>query len=117
MFKKVFFTVVFSVIVLSSATLVLAQDFGLKATAEKAQYGETTDIYSMIGTILKLGLSMVGIVFLAIMFYAGLRWMTGRGNEEFATKAKDAMFNATFGFILVAAAYGLTVFIFSKLVN
>ena len=95
----------------------LAQDFGLQATAQKAQYGESGDIYSSIRTVLQLGLSMVGIIFLAIMFYAGLRWMTGRGNEELATKAKDAMFNAAMGFVLVLAAYGLTAFIFSKLVK
>lgn len=115
MFKKVFFTLVFALAIFSSFSLVLAQDYGLKDTAEKAQYGDTGDIYSMIGTVLKLGLSVVGIIFLGVMFYAGLRWMTARGNEEFATKAKGAMFNATMGLILVVAAYGLTVFIFSKL--
>ncbi len=117
MLKKVFFIAVFSLISFTTTVTALAQDFGLRATAEKAQYGETADIYSTISTILRLGLSMVGIIFLAIMFYAGLRWMTGRGNEELATKAKDAMFNAAMGLILIIAAYGLTVFIFSKLVN
>lgn len=49
------------------------------------------------------------------MFYAGLRWMTARGNEEFATKAKDAMFAATIGLILVVASYGIATFIFSRI--
>lgn len=117
MFKKVFLVFLFSLAMLCSVAPVFAQDFGLQATAEKAQYGETTDIYSMIGTILRLGLSAMGIIFLAVMFYAGMRWMTARGNEEFATKAKEAMFAAMMGFFLVVAAYGLTLFVFSKLVK
>lgn len=117
MFKTVIFVILFSLVSFTTFVPVLAQDFGLKATAEKAQYGESTDIYSVIRTILQFGLSMVGIVFLGMMFYAGLRWMTARGNEELATKGKDAMVNAAIGFVLVVAAYGLTVFIFSKLVD
>lgn len=111
------FVLLFSVLVLTSTAVVLAQDFGLKATAEKAQYGDTDNVYSTISLIIRVGLSFVGVIFLAIMFYAGLRWMTGRGNEEFATKAKEAMFNATMGLILVSLAYALTVFVFSRLIK
>lgn len=95
------------------ATPAFAQ-FGLKETARQAQYGET-DIVSLVGSIISIVLSFIGLVFLAIMFYAGLRWMTARGNEEFATKAKDAMFNATVGLILVVASYGIATFIFNQL--
>lgn len=115
MLKKIFFASLFSLLILIATIPALAQDYGLKATAQKAQYGESTDVYSAIRMVLQLGLSMLGIVFLGVMFYAGLRWMTARGNEEFTTKAKDALFNATFGFILVSLAYALTTFIFSKL--
>ncbi len=94
----------------------VAAQFGLQATANKAQY-EETNIYSVISTVISMVLSFTGIVFLAVMFYAGLRWMTARGNEEFATKAKDAMFAATIGFILVVAAYGISTFVFNNLLK
>ncbi|MBP6859426.1 MAG: hypothetical protein KBC69_02290 [Candidatus Magasanikbacteria bacterium] len=113
MLKKIVFCLA---LVASSFILtapVLAQ-FGLKETARQAQYGES-DIYSYIGSLISIILSFVGIIFLAIMFYAGLRWMTARGNEEFATKAKDAMFAAIIGLILVVAAYGIATFIFSRI--
>ena len=98
---------------LSVVSPALAQ-FGLDITGKKAQYGET-NIYTMIGAIISVVLSLAGLVFLAIMFYAGLRWMTARGNEEFITKAKNAMFGALIGFILVTVSYGLSAFIFSRL--
>lgn len=91
----------------------LAQ-FGLDVTGRKAQYGES-NVYDVIGTVISVVLSLAGLIFLAIMFYAGLRWMTARGNEEFIEKAKSAMFGALMGLILVTASYGLSVFIFSRL--
>lgn len=116
MFKKPLFIILISITLLSSALPAAAQ-FGLQQTANKAQYGETTDIYSAIRSIVNVVLSLVGIVFLAIMFYGGLRWMTARGNEDKVTKAKEAMYAAIIGFILVVASYGLSTFIINRLTN
>jgi len=115
MFRKILPTLVFALLMLGLANPALAQ-FGLKETATKAQYSET-NIYSTICTIISVVLSMAGLVFLVIMFYAGLRWMTARGNEEFISKAKSAMFAAIIGFILVTVSYGLSTFIFSRLIK
>ena len=115
--KKIVETGITLAVTLSLTGPILAQSyFGLQQSATQAQYGET-NIYSTITTIISVGLSVIGIVFLAIMFYAGLRWMTARGNDELAGKAKDAMVNAILGLILVTLAYGLTTFVFSKLVR
>ncbi len=117
MLKKIILSAIFLLVSMGIETKVLAQDYGLEATARRAHYGENADIYAATSTVLQFILGAVGIVFLAIMFYAGLRWMTARGNEEFTARAKDAMFNAMMGFILVVIAYGLTVFIFGKLLG
>ena len=98
-----------------SASFVYAQ-FGLQDTASRAQYQEG-DIYSTISTAISVVLLVIGIVFLVIMIYAGLRWMTARGNETFIEKAKDAMFGAVMGLILVSVSYALSVFIFSRLIK
>src|SRR3989338_11189419 len=111
MYKRLVLLLVLLVTLLFAASPVLAQNFGLDATAKKAQYGET-DIYSTISTVISIVLSLSGLAFLAIMFYAGLRWMTARGNEEFITKAKSAMFGALIGFILVTVSYGFFLFFF-----
>lgn len=114
--RKFFFTsLLLFVSIFALPTQVFAQ-FGLDTTAQHAQY-EQTNIYSVLSTVIALVLSFTGVVFLAIMFYAGLCWMTARGNEEFAAKAKEAMFAAIMGLILVAAAYGISTFIFSKITS
>ena len=113
MYKKLVSLFILVLISFFAVSPALAQ-FGLDVTGKKAQYGES-NVYDVVGSVVGFVLSLAGLVFLAIMFYAGLRWMTARGNEEFIEKAKNAMFGALMGFILVTASYGLSVFIFSRL--
>ncbi len=117
MLKKIFLSLGIVSVMLFVASPALAQ-FGLQATGDKAQYDTAnTNIYSIISSTISVVLSVAGLVFLAIMFYAGLRWMTARGNEEFVAKAKEAMYGALIGFILVTISYGLSAFVFSKLIK
>lgn len=116
MLKKIFPTLVFALLVFGLVSPALAQ-FGLETTAKKAQYADNPDIYVTISTIISVVLSMAGLAFLGIMFWAGLRWMTARGNEEFIAKAKSAMFAAIIGFILVTVSYGISTFVFSRLIK
>jgi hypothetical protein len=51
------------------------------------------------------------------MIYAGILWMTAQGNEQQVTKAKQLMFNAAIGMIIIFAAYALTTFIGSQLLQ
>ena len=92
---------------------------GLNETAGKikAFSGKTNDDYgtefiaSRAGEIIGLVLSFIGILFLALMIYAGIGWMTAAGNDQKITKSKDLLINATIGLILVFSAYAITVFI------
>ena len=116
--KRLILSLILLVTLIFGASPVLAQNFGLDATAKKAEYSTgSTDIYSTISTVISVGLSLAGIVFLAIMFYAGLRWMTARGNEEFIDRAKNAMHAAIIGFILVTLSYAISAFVFSRLIK
>lgn len=63
------------------------------------------------GGIIGVILSFVGVLFLGLMIYAGLMWMTAQGNEQQVTKAKDLITNSVIGLIIVFAAYAITVFI------
>ncbi len=116
MFKKSLFIFLFSVLLLSSALPAAAQ-FGLDQSRGNAGYSKTTDIYSTVGDIVRAVLSFVGIIFLAIMFYGGLRWMTARGDEAKITKAKDAIMAAIIGFMVVVASYGISAFVIGKLTS
>lgn len=62
----------------------------------------------VIGTVIKTGLGLVGVVFLVLMVYAGYIWMIARGDESKVDKAKDTITNAIIGIVIVVGAYALT---------
>lgn len=63
------------------------------------------------GRIIGVILSFVGILFLALMIYAGITWMLAGGNEQTISKSKDLLVNAVIGLIIVFAAYAITIFV------
>lgn len=95
----------------------------LDTIAEHAQYkavGETPGkqgetVYTVTAKVVQTFLALIGILFFGLTTYAGIRWMTARGNEEYSTKAKDTLEAAVIGFIVVMAAYALTTFILNRL--
>jgi len=91
--------------------------YGLQNTARGAGYNLTATGTSMLQTVISTVLSLVAIAFLGLMLYAGLRWMTAKGNEEKVTNAKDIMEAAIIGFIIVVLSYGLSSYIFRLLAN
>jgi hypothetical protein len=69
----------------------------------------------LIGAVVEIILSVVGIVFFVLILYAGFNWMTARGNSEKIDKSKETIESALVGLIVVLAAYAITNFIFSNL--
>jgi len=52
-------------------------------------------------------LSVVGVVFLILMVYGGVRWMTARGESEIVEKSKGIIRNAMTGLVIVFLAYAI----------
>jgi cytochrome bd-type quinol oxidase subunit 2 len=69
------------------------------------------------GMAVNVFLSLLGIIFIALMLYGGYLWMTGRGNEEKITRAKDLIQAAIIGLIIVVAAYAISFFVFNRIVS
>lgn len=106
-----------------SALPASAEDYGLNesaglVTAYQDQVGNPDDNFlsTKLGTIIGIVLSFVGVIFLLLMIFAGLIWMTAQGNQERVTKAKDLMINAIIGLIIVMAAYAITAFVGDRLI-
>jgi len=97
---------------------------GLNETAGKvtAFSGQVVSDYdnflqTKTGQIISVVLSFVGVLFLILMIYAGITWMTAQGNEQQVTKAKSLLINAVIGIIIVFAAYALVTFIGDELIK
>lgn len=115
--RLVLFLVGMSVVVFGVVGVTHAQ--GLKnALGNVAPIGRAAGaegrIENITGTIINGALSLVGLIFLLLMVYAGFLWMTARGDEGQVEKAQNIVRTSMIGIVLVVSAYAITVFITSR---
>ena len=67
-----------------------------------------TTLSESVGRIIKVALSLVGTIFLALTIYAGILWMTAAGNESKTDSAKNILTAAVIGLVIVISAYAIT---------
>ncbi len=88
----------------------VGSDEGPYATADE------TTVSEIAGTAVKAFLSLLGVIFIILMIYAGHLWMTASGREEQLTKAKETLWRAIIGLIIVIGAYAIWEFLFVRFV-
>lgn len=87
----------------------------LSALAPKIGVDQTQTIGTIVGNIIAAVLSLVGVIFLALMVYAGYLWMTAAGESAQIDKAKKIITASIVGLVITLSAYAITFFITSKL--
>lgn len=98
--------------IVSAQSYDFAENSGLNTTGKALGYDlETTTPDVIIGRVIFIILGLLGIVFLGLMIYAGITWMTAQGNEQRVEKSKTMITEAIIGLVIVVIAYGLTYFI------
>ncbi len=107
--------VLLSVGFLFQSGIVSAEDYGLGATAQEAGVPTNRNLQQLAGDIIGTALSFISVVFFMLMIYGGFLWMTARGNSDQEGKARDTIFGAVIGIIIVLAAYAITSFVFDNL--
>lgn len=89
---------------------------GLQTIQQTSGLGNSS-IAEIVGTIIHIILTLLGVVSIGIVIYGGFRWMVAAGNEELITKAKKTLTNGAIGLAIVLASFGITQFILSSLVQ
>lgn len=65
----------------------------------------------VIGQVVQVILSFLGVIFLILMIYGGYLWMLASGNEQQIDKAKNLIKSAIAGLVIVLLAYIITAFV------
>lgn len=77
---------------------------------------EQTSIGVFIATrLIQPLLGLAGAIFLIMIIYAGILWMTDQGGLEGVTKAKKMLVHSTIGLILIVSAYSIAQFVINAL--
>jgi hypothetical protein len=85
------------------------------ALRNSAGFDPNTSISDVIATIIRVVLSLLGVIFLVLLVLGGYQWMTAGGNEDQVTKAQDRIKTAIIGLVIVLAAYAITAWVFTNL--
>lgn len=108
------FLMCFGVASVSGATGAGDAITGLDTTANSATLmpsAENSNISTVIGKIVGAGLAFIGVVFMILIIYGGILWMTARGNEQQVEKAKELIYAAVIGLVIVLSAYAITYYV------
>lgn len=92
---------------------VTAQDLGL-------YYGEaiglgTRSLQETIASIIRVVLSLLGIVALVIVIAGGFKWMTASGSDDKVKEAKKMIFQGIIGLAIVLSAFAISKFVIESL--
>ena len=98
----------------------LTEAFGSKVLLSDTGLGDyyavsSASLETRISKVVEVILSLVGVIFLILIIYSGLRWMTAGGNDQTLDKAKETLRQAIMGLIIVVGAYAISLFIFNSL--
>lgn len=73
--------------------------------------GEPTDIREIIVNIIKVLLTVIGIIFFIMILWSGYKWMISRGNENEISEAKSQLKSAIIGFVIITTSYVIVDFV------
>ena len=82
------------------------------AGSQGANYGTAVDPRLAAARIIRLVLTFLGIIFIALTIYAGFLWMTAAGEKEKIEKAQGIIKASAIGLLIILAAYSITLFAF-----
>jgi hypothetical protein len=72
-------------------------------------------IGAVVASIIKAVLGLIGIIFIVLIIYAGLLWMTSAGDEDKIEKAKKIMAASLIGLVITLSAYAITIFVIDSI--
>jgi heme/copper-type cytochrome/quinol oxidase subunit 2 len=99
----------------ASAQLSAATDYLSGVGDETGQTAGEDALPTMIGQIINILLSVLGIVFLVMVIYAGFLWMGAQDDAKKTEKAKKLLINGIIGMVIIIAAYAISSFVITAL--
>lgn len=91
---------------------------GLSTAAGEAGFEETpTSVYTIASNIVGIAFGLLGILFFALILYAGFLYLTSLGETEPLTKAKKILSSSIIGLLITLGAYAIASYLLSALIR
>lgn len=79
------------------------------------EVGQVTDVRIRVVRIINVALTILGLLVVVLIIFAGFRWMTAGGNEDTVKNAQGILKNAIIGLIIIILAWSISRFILIRL--
>jgi hypothetical protein len=90
---------------------------GVNQTASQSGLDKAPDLPKIIGNIINIALSFIGVVMLCYFLYAGFLYLTSAGSKDKVESAKKIMMSTIIGLLIVVASYAISNFVLQQIVN
>ncbi len=129
LFRKIGAPVLYHAAIFAVVSLCVFWMFSIGAESALAQtqdaferFGDAStlsqdSIAVIVARIIRIALSVVGIIFVCLVVYAGFLWMTAAGRPEPIEKAKKMIKQGVIGLFIILSAYSITTFILNRLLD
>jgi len=77
----------------------------------------TNTLPELIGNIIAVLLSVLGIIFVVLVVYAGFLYLTANGDTDKTKKAKTLLSQSIIGMIIIVASYAISAFVIDALTD
>ncbi|PKM91169.1 hypothetical protein CVU82_03920 [Candidatus Falkowbacteria bacterium HGW-Falkowbacteria-1] len=64
-----------------------------------------------VGIIIQVVVSFIGIVFMILLVYGGILWMTAAGNDQQVDRAKKIITESIIGLVIIVSAYAISILV------
>ncbi len=98
-----------------SSNMTTNMDQQSKSFLQNSGFNSSTNAQSIIGLVIQAFLSLLSIIFIILILYAGFNWMTAGGDEKKVEDAKGTIQRAVIGLVIIIAAFAITYFVFNAL--
>lgn len=75
------------------------------------------DLRTVIGNIINVALSLLGVVAVVIILIGGFKWMTAGGSEDKVEEAKKMIFQGIIGLAIILSAWAIAIFVLNSLAS
>ncbi|MFA5109655.1 MAG: pilin [Patescibacteria group bacterium] len=112
-YKQLISLAIVSTLVLPVVALAQA-NFGLNEINNGLNNSLTSsDPRTVIGRVINIALSFLGVIAVGIILIGGFKWMTAAGNEEKTSEAKKLLGAGVIGLVIILASWGIATYLLS----
>jgi TRAP-type C4-dicarboxylate transport system permease small subunit len=95
----------------------MLNEAGTKAGYQTGDNVAETGLATIVGNVVRIFLSLLGVIFICYTIYGGFLWMTAAGNDDKVTQGRNTIRDGIIGIVVTLGALAIYLFIRAALIT